>query len=215
MKNGDDSEIQFPTPGWISFAKLIREDDISLFSLHSISKGFYGECGHRGGYLEVRNPPAVENAKAGFMDILLKQASVRLNSNTAGQVLTYCMVNPPDEGTAVHARFAAEREAILTELYEKAIMIRAAFDDMEGVESFGRIGALYHFPRLNALPKGTGDFEYCMALLEETGIVTVNGAGFGQKRGTNHLRIAFLPPREMIEAMLPDWIAFHNRYIKG
>ncbi len=200
---------------WVSFAKLIGEDDIALFSLHSISKGFYGECGHRGGYLEVRNPPAVENAETGFMDVLLKQASVRLNSNTAGQVLTYVMVNPPPEGSPVYAQFAAEREAILTELYEKAVMIREAFDKMEGVESFGRIGALYHFPRLNVLPKGTGDYEYCMALLEETGIVTVNGAGFGQKPGTNHLRIAFLPPKEMIEAMLPDWIAFHNTYVTG
>jgi len=200
---------------WISFAKLIGEDDVPLFSLHSISKGFYGECGHRGGYLEVRNPPRVENAKTGFIDVLIKQASVRLNSNTPGQVLTYVMVNPPEEGTPVHTRFVAEKDAILTELHEKAVMICEAFTKMKGVESFGRIGALYHFPRLNVLPKGSGDFTYCMALVEETGIVTVNGGGFGQKPGTNHLRIAFLPPKKMIEQMLPAWIRFHNRYVKG
>ncbi len=199
---------------WISFAKLIGEDDVSLFSLHSISKGFYGECGHRGGYLEVRNPPRVTNTEAGFMDILLKQASVRLNSNTPGQALTYVMVNQPEAGTEVHAQFAAEKKAILTELYEKAVMIREAFSEMKGVESFGRIGALYHFPRLNTLPRGTDDFAYCMALLEATGIVTVNGAGFGQKPGTSHLRIAFLPPKKMIAQMLPAWIDFHNAYVR-
>jgi aspartate/methionine/tyrosine aminotransferase len=43
----------------------------------------------------------------------------------------------------------------------------------------------------------------------------VNGSGFGQKPGTQHLRIAFLPPREMLEEVLPRWIEFHNRYVKG
>jgi len=50
---------------FISFKKCLRElqksneningqyDDIALASLHSISKGMVGECGHRGGYFEV------------------------------------------------------------------------------------------------------------------------------------------------------------------
>ena len=43
-----------------SFARVMHEmgeKSISLFSLHSVSKGFLGECGHRGGYLEIRNVP--------------------------------------------------------------------------------------------------------------------------------------------------------------
>ena len=43
-----------------SFAKAMYETDekdITLFSFHSVSKGFLGECGHRGGYFEVRNIP--------------------------------------------------------------------------------------------------------------------------------------------------------------
>ena len=106
-----------------------------------------------------------------------------------------------------------EKEGILTALHEKAEMIRAAFQDMDGVECFGRIGAMYLFPRLGRLPSGTTDFEYCMNLLETTGLCTVNGSGFGQRKGTNHLRIAFLPPREMLERVLPEWIAFHNEYV--
>ena len=86
---------------------------------------------------------------------------------------------------------------------------------MDGVECFGEIGALYLFPRLGVLPEGTTDFDYCMALLEETGLVTVNGSGFGQKPGTQHLRIAFLPPKELLQEVLPEWIKFHNRYLKG
>ncbi len=72
---------------------------------------------------------------------------------------------------------------------------------------------MYLFPRLNKLPKGTNDFDYCMNLLETTGLTTVNGSGFGQKPGTNHLRIAFLPPKDLIKKVLPEWITFHNEYV--
>lgn len=198
---------------FFSFAKVLEEERVPLFSLHSTSKGYYGECGHRGGYLEVRNPPLVEGSDMTFADVLQKQASVGLCSNTVGQVLTYLMVSPPEEGSEPYEKFVKERESILTELSEKAEMIRSAFEEMDGVECFGRTGAMYLFPRLNKLPVGTTDFDYCMNLLEQTGLVTVNGSGFGQAEGTNHLRIAFLPPKSLLEKVLPQWITFHNEYV--
>lgn len=200
---------------FFSFAKVLGERKVPLFSFHSISKGFYGECGHRGGYLEVRNAPKAEGTNMTLTEILVKQASVSLCSNTVGQLLVYLMVNPPAEGSEPYAQFTAEKQAILTDLYEKAIMIREGFKQMKGVECFGRTGAMYLFPRLNKLPKGTGDFEYCMNLLETTGLTTVNGSGFGQKAGTNHLRIAFLPPKDLIRKVMPEWIKFHNEYVNG
>jgi aspartate/methionine/tyrosine aminotransferase len=81
------------------------------------------------------------------------------------------------------------------------------------MDCFGRTGALYLFPRMGRLPPGKTDFDYCMGLLEETGICTVNGSGFGQKEGTHHLRIAFLPPTDVIQEVVPGWIDFHNRYV--
>ncbi len=201
---------------FISFAKALgNEKDVPLFSLHSISKGFYGECGHRGGYLEVRNAPQVAGTDMDFIDLLLKQASVSLCANTVGQIMTYLMVSPPDETNTARQRFINEKEKVLSDLYEKAKMVRTAFEQMDGVEVFGRTGAMYLFPRLNKLPAGRTDFDYCMALLEETGLCTVNGSGFGQAEGTHHLRIAFLPSKEQLEEVLPKWIAFHNRYVNG
>jgi len=199
--------------GFVSFAKVMGSRDIPLFSLHSVSKGFYGECGHRGGYVEVRNPPPIAGTQANFADILYKMASVSLCPNTIGQVLTYLMVTPPAKGSASYELYATERARILGELETKATRIREAFGDMKGVECFGRIGAMYLFPRLGVLPAGTGDFEYCMALLEETGLCTVNGSGFGQAEGTHHLRIAFLPSLKLLEQVLPSWIDFHARYV--
>lgn len=45
-----------------SFKQMVRQLDSSamLVSLHSTSKGFVGECGRRGGYMEVVNFPPGE-----------------------------------------------------------------------------------------------------------------------------------------------------------
>ena len=125
------------------------------------------------------------------------------------------MVNPPIEGSESYQKFIDERTLILSDLKDKAAMVREAFTNMDGVECFGETGAMYLFPRLNKLPAGKTDFDYCMALLEQTGLCTVNGTGFGQKEGTHHLRIAFLPPQVLLTRVLPEWIAFHNEYVEG
>ncbi|MDZ7844471.1 MAG: aminotransferase class I/II-fold pyridoxal phosphate-dependent enzyme [Anaerolineales bacterium] len=197
-----------------SFAKVLGTDPVPLVSLHSVSKGFLGECGHRGGYLELRNPPEIIGSTLDFTELLHKQASVSLCSNTPGQLLTYLMIRPPADNSQTHQKYMEEKKKILNDLHEKAVMIRKAFQEMEGVECYGETGALYLFPRLNVLPEGTTDYDYCLTLLEETGLSTVNGSGFGQKEGTNHLRIAFLPPKELLEQVLPKWIKFHNQYVR-
>ena len=197
-----------------SFAKIIGNQPVPLISLHSISKGFYGECGHRGGYMEIRNPPLIEHFDGNLLDVLEKMASVSLCSNTPGQLLTYLMVSPPQPNSPAHTQYIYEKERTLCNLYNKAVTIREAFHEMTGVECFGETGAMYLFPRLNLLPNGTTDFDYCMALLESTGLCTVNGSGFGQAANTHHLRIAFLPPEETLNNVIPEWIDFHNNYIK-
>ncbi len=196
-----------------SFAKAIGDRKIPLFSLHSVSKGFYGECGQRGGYLEVRNPPDVENSELSFIELLFKVSSVNLCSNTIGQALVYLMVNPPDQNSDEFSSFNSEKKQILDELFEKATIIRNSFKEMDGMECFGKIGALYLFPRINHLASGKTDFDYCMSLLEETGLCVVNGSGFGQKSDTHHLRIAFLPSKALLQNVLPKWIDFHNKYV--
>ena len=199
-----------------SFAQAVwNRPYVPLFSLHSVSKGFYGECGHRGGYLEVRNTPKLASTQQSLIEVLLRQASVNLCSNTIGQILVYLMVRPPSDESDVGELHKIEVRSILKDLQEKASIIKESFTEMEGVHCYGEIGALYLFPRLDILPVQTTDFDYCMALLESTGLSTVNGAGFGQKEGTHHLRIAFLPPKSMLEEVIPKWIEFHKNYIKN
>jgi aspartate/methionine/tyrosine aminotransferase len=78
-----------------SFAKVmhqLKETSIPLFSFHSVSKGYMGECGHRGGYLELRNIP--DDVMAEF----IKLQSISLCANTVGQLTTYLVVTPPEKG---------------------------------------------------------------------------------------------------------------------
>jgi len=70
---------------------------------------------------------------------------------------------------------------------------------------------MYAFPSIT-LPPGRTDEEYCLALLEETGICVVPGSGFGQVPGTAHLRTTILPPTEKIEALVQRLARFHASY---
>ena len=54
-----------------------------------------------------------------------------------------------------------------------------------------------------------------MALLEQTGLCLVNGKGFGMPLDKSNVRIAFLPPTELLAKVLPQWIEFHNDYVRN
>lgn len=212
-----------------SFAKVLHqmnEKDVTLFSFHSVSKGFLGECGHRGGYFEVRNIPEDVYAQ------LVKLQSIGLCSNVDGQIVTYLMVAPPKKGDASYDLYIKEKDGILKELKEKAEILGKGLNEIEGMTCDIPQGAMYAFVKFD-LPHSARvdvtkmseqervaydskrDAEYCLALLEETGICVVPGSGFGQLPGTMHFRTTFLPPREDILTLVDNMKNFHLKYIKN
>ncbi len=193
---------------FVSFARVIVEEgetDVSLFSFHSCSKGFLGECGQRGGYMEVRNVPADVVAQ------IAKLQSVSLCSNLTGQVATYCMVRPPKPGEPSYELYALERDGVLGELRRRAGLLAEGLNRIPGVQCNVVAGAMYAFPRL-VLPAGRTDVDYCLALLEQTGICVVPGTGFGQRPGTAHFRTTILPPTPKIKVVVERLAAFHASY---
>ena len=81
---------------------------------------------------------------------------------------------------------------------------------------------MYSFPQIHlpakalAAAKAAGkspDTWYCLKLVEETGILTVPGSGFGQHEGTFHLRTTILPSDDRIQKMVSDFSAFHKRFM--
>ncbi len=203
--------IYLPGDKFVSFAKVLHRKgfkDVSLFSFHSCSKGYLGECGVRGGYFEYRNVPDDVAAQ------ILKLQSVSLCSNLAGQVATYAMVRPPKPGTPSHELYHKEKTAILDEMKKRAIILAEGLNKIEGVQCNVIAGAMYAFPSIQ-LPAGKTDFEYCMALLEETGICVVPGSGFGQAEGTFHFRTTILPPTEKIQKVVELFGNFHRKYTEA
>jgi aspartate/methionine/tyrosine aminotransferase len=200
--------IYLPGDRFISFAKEMHELDettVPLFSFHSCSKGFLGECGHRGGYFEYRNIPEDVAAQ------LLKLQSISLCSNLPGQVATYAMVRPPKKGSPSYETYEAERTGILNELKQRAILLADGLNKIEGIQCNTVAGAMYAFPKIT-LPPGKSDGEYAMALLEQTGICVVPGSGFGQLPGTAHFRTTILPPTGKIKDVVDRLGNFHRNY---
>jgi len=190
---------------FVSFAKVLEDRgvrDVSLFSFHSCSKGFLGECGVRGGYFEYRNVPEDVAAQ------ILKLQSVSLCSNLPGQVAVYAMLRPPRPGQPSYERYASERSAILESLKERAVILAEGLNRIDGVQCNVIAGAMYAFPRMT-LPPGRTDSEYCMALLEQTGICVVPGSGFGQAECTANFRPTILPPTAQIGSVVERLATFH------
>jgi alanine transaminase len=204
-----------------SFKKVARsmgygEEDLTLVSYQSISKGYYGECGKRGGYMEVTG------FSSGVREQIYKVASVNLCSNISGQILASLVMNPPKPGDASYESYATERDGILTSLASRAKALEAALNSLEGVTCNKAEGAMYLFPRIR-LPekaieaakaaKKAPDTFYALRLLESTGVVVVPGSGFGQVPGTYHFRCTILPQEDKIPAIISSLKTFHESFM--
>lgn len=202
-----------------SFKKVVRDMglDIPLVSMQSTSKGFYGECGRRGGYMEVCGLDPDVKAE------LYKLASVGLCPNLSGQVLMGLVMSPPKPGDPSYELYAAERDAILSSLKRRAVKLVSGLNALEGVTCNEAQGAMYAFPKVSlpekfvaeatASGKMAPDALYCMKLLEATGIVVVPGSGFGQVEGTWHFRTTFLPSEEDIGGVVEKLAKFHAEFM--
>jgi len=68
-------------------------------------------------------------------------------------------------------------------------------NDIDGISCVKPEGSFYAFPKLE---KVKDDAKYVTNLIMETGVVVVPGSGFGQKPGTQHFRVVFLPEEETL-----------------
>ncbi|XBW36504.1 hypothetical protein QEN19_002081 [Hanseniaspora menglaensis] len=207
---------------FISMRKIVKElqaehpaeyDNIQLVSLHSTSKGVSGECGQRGGYMEILG--FTEELRAVFV----KLCSISLCSVVTGQALVDLMCKPPSAGEASYGLDHSERTEIFNALKERSTKLWETFNQLEGIECQKPQGAMYLFPRLFlsdnviSIAKAKGlqpDEFYCLELLENTGICTVPGSGFGQFPGTWHLRTTFLPSGT---EWITRWENFHKEFM--
>lgn len=191
--------------------------ELELVSFHTVSKGYWGECGQRGGYFEMTNisPKAVEE--------IYKVASIALSPNVPGQIFMGLMVSPPQPGDISYDRFARESKGILQSLRKRAQIMTDGFNSCRNVVCNFTEGAMYSFPQIRLPPraieaaKSAGkvpDVFYCLKLLEATGISTVPGSGFGQKDGVFHLRTTILPAEEDMPDIMASFKKFNDEFME-
>jgi alanine-synthesizing transaminase len=104
----------------------------------------------------------------------------RLSANHPEQyAIRPALEGPQDHLLATNRRLRAQRDLTVK-----------ACNAMPRVSCVAPRGAFYAFPRLD-IPEG--DEVFVKELLLQKHVLVVHGSGFGQKPGTKHFRIVFLP----------------------
>lgn len=193
-----------------------------IFSCNSVSKGYYGECGLRGGYLDIYNAPEL------IRDTILNSKCFEICPNIVGQLSMDLLINPPTSYNASQSTinlYNDEKLSNFNNLKLKAELMHDILNEIPRFKCKKIEGAMYAFPSINiptfrieeAKKKNVEpDMLFALSLLEETGIVCVPGSGFGQKKGTYHIRLTnLINPASEIERMLGKLKDFSNKYFNN
>ena len=109
------------------------------------------------------------------------------------------------EETKEHLVIAMEK---LTKRRDTTVEMLNAID---GISCVKPEGAFYAFPQLHM---NKPDNHFVAELIKETGVVVVQGSGFGQVPGTQHFRVVFLPDEETLEKAYSALGDFYQKYLE-
>jgi len=196
---------------------MVEDNSIELMSFHSVSKGVTGECGQRGGYLEM---VGIDNDVKG---LLYKLASAKLCSNVSGQAMVSLMCRGPNVDDVSYAKHEAEKKTLFDGLQSRANTVSRGLDSIPGFSCQPAAGAMYVFPKVTMPPGAireaarvgmTADTLYSIDLLKEAGICVVPASGFGQEEGRYGFRTTFLPTEvdSMIEKIKGHYEKFCAKF---
>ncbi|MHA1370738.1 MAG: aminotransferase class I/II-fold pyridoxal phosphate-dependent enzyme [Promethearchaeota archaeon] len=160
----------------------------SLIGMNGFSKAHLS-TGWRLGYMYFYDPDKkLEKLKSSIESL----ARTRLCVNVPAQYAAITTMEDPRDHT----------KKMVQKLWKRRDFCIKRINEIDGISSIVPDGAFYLFPRLEFLRRDESpwksDREFVVDLLNETGIMTVFGSGFG-KYGKDHLRITFLSPIEILE----------------
>ncbi len=174
------------------------DPDAPIISFSSLSKAYLAP-GWRTGWLAVGRSPRLDAVLAAIK----KLADARL-----------CGVVPMQY--AVEAALLGDRShqiGFRAALKARAELTVRRLRAMPGVECVAPAGAFYAMPRV-ALPPGTTDEQYVLALLKTTGVLCVYGSGFGMPVADGYLRIVFLASLEELNTVYDLMAEFTRDYLR-
>jgi len=173
-------KLLFDNGSYTSIGSLCN--DIPIVTFNGLSKS-YIVPGFRIGWGIFSGPIDIMKD---YTEAVNKIARARLSASHPAQFAIKAALDGPQDHI----------NEMLKELTIRRDMTVSMLNDIEEFDCKVPKGAFYAFPTLNIPDK---DEVFVKDLIRETGVVTVHGSGFGQKPGTQHIRIVFLPNETLLE----------------
>ncbi|QLH04029.1 alanine aminotransferase [Nitrosopumilus oxyclinae] len=89
----------------------------------------------------------------------------------------------------------------VSEMKKHRDLVVKRLNEMPGLSCSNPKGAFYAFPKIEDNKFGT-DKEFVTKLLEQKGVLTVHGSGFGEQYGSGHFRLVYLPNLEILNSAM-------------
>lgn len=171
--------------------------DLPVILLNGFSK-VYLMTGWRCGYICMNSNC---NDLNDFRVNIPKLARVRIATNLPVQIAAVeALHGPQDHILQMVHKLKNRRDYIVKRL-----------NTIKGITCNMPKGAFYVFPKIDLGTRWKNDKEFVLDLLNNTGVLTVHGSGFGHTFGSNHFRIVYLPNEEILEIAMNKMENFINK----
>jgi alanine-synthesizing transaminase len=176
----------------------LLDPDAPIISLSGLSKGYLAP-GWRTGWVAVGGGDRLKDVLAA----ITRLAEGRLCSTIPMQRA----IVPALTGDRSH------QAAFRTALKERAEVTFKRANAIDGITSTMPRAAFYAMPKV-ALPQGKTDTDYIVGLVHATGVLCVNGSGFGMDPADGYFRMVTLAPPSQLNEIW-DLIAGYTRSFLG
>jgi alanine-synthesizing transaminase len=176
----------------VSLASL--NSDLPVITFNGVSKSYLAP-GFRIGWGIVSGN---KEKLSGFLEALNKLLRARLCACTPLMASVQAALDGPQDHIA----------ELMRKMTPRRDMTWKMLNDIPGVTCVKPEGAFYAFPSIDV----KDDADFVKNLILETGVVVVPGSGFGQKDGTQHFRVVFLPEEEILMDAYTKIAGFMNKW---
>ncbi|RJO66723.1 MAG: aminotransferase class I/II-fold pyridoxal phosphate-dependent enzyme [Myxococcales bacterium] len=177
----------------VSIAGL--DPEVSCITFNGLSKSYLGP-GLRIGWGIVSGQREILKD---FVEAVNKMLRARLCAN---HPLQYA-IKPCLQGDQGHL------PEVIAKLTRRRNITFEMLNAIDGISCVSPEGAFYAFPKLEGVKD---DAHWVAGLVKSTGVVVVHGSGFGQRPGTAHFRVVFLPPEDTLRQAYEKIAAYHRQY---
>jgi alanine-synthesizing transaminase len=178
--------------------KVAKDSPVIL--LNGFSK-VYLMTGWRCGYICMNsNCSKLENIR----NNIPKLARVRISTNLPVQKAAIAALRGPQDHIPM----------MVSKLRRRRDLVVKRLNQINSISCNVPKGAFYAFPKINLSSRWKNDKHFVLDLLNETGVLTVQGSGFGSNFGTDHFRIVYLPQEQILDEAMDKLEHFINEPAK-